>query len=109
MLWQALFQSSTKSLWPIWLVLNELPPQVQVFGILNHLSVGHVNVSLICWYIYAHCTVYLDFSPVNILSFSFSKRNMLLAGLWFGNMKPNMATFLKPLMEEMNILQHDDN
>ena len=34
----------------------------------------------------------------------FSKRNMLLAGLWYSKEKPTMCTFLAPLVEEMNDL-----
>lgn len=59
----ALFRSSSKSLWPIWLVINELPPTER-----------------------------------------FSRRNMILAGLWFSKEKPTMTCFLRPLMEEMNAL-----
>lgn len=49
------------SLWPIQLVLNELPPKLR-------------------------------------------KRNIILAGLWFGPTKPSMFTFLKPFAEEMQNL-----
>ena len=32
------------------------------------------------------------------------KVNFLLSGLWFGNCKPNLATFLKPFTDEMQVL-----
>ena len=34
----------------------------------------------------------------------FSKNHLILAGLWYGNTKPAMTSFLKPLMKEMNKL-----
>ena len=58
-----LFSSSTISLWPIWLVINELPPQVR-----------------------------------------FSKKNVILAGIWFSRDKPTMTTYLAPVIAEINKL-----
>ena len=34
--------------------------------------------------------------------YRFSRKNMLLAALWFSEEKPVMSTLLGPLMEEMN-------
>eukprot|EP00732_Lithocolla_globosa_P002296 Lithocolla_globosa_v1_NODE_1464_length_2557_cov_5.754996.p1 type:complete len:810 gc:universal NODE_1464_length_2557_cov_5.754996:2476-47(-) len=59
-----LFKSSLFSVWPIWLVVNELPP-----------SSG----------------------------FRYSRRYMVLAGLWFGESKPNMTSFLRPLRKKLEI------
>lgn len=56
-----LFTSSTYSIWPIYLMLNELPYHVRT-------------------------------------------NELILAGLWFGQSKPNMNTFLGPFVEKMNIL-----
>ena len=44
--------------------------------------------------IYTHCTTYM-------IRF---KKNLLLAGLWFGRSKPTMSTFLKPLMDHLKTL-----
>ena len=41
--------------------------------------------------------------------FRFSKKNMILAGLWFDDEKPTMSTFLHPLMLEMNRLYEKGN
>ena len=40
-----LFSSSTVSLWPIWLVINELPPQVRYIMSLNH-SIQRLSYSV---------------------------------------------------------------
>ena len=57
------FKSSKVSLWPIFMVINELPYTIRM-----------------------------------------KPENMLLAGLWFGNRKPAMNTFLKPLLNSMEQL-----
>ena len=31
--------------------------------------------------------------------------NLILGGLWFGETKPNMATFLKPIFSDLRILE----
>lgn len=36
--------------------------------------------------------------------FRFSRKNMILAALWFSEQKPTMSTLLEPLFEEMNEL-----
>ena len=36
--------------------------------------------------------------------YRFSKRNMILAGLWLSEDKPMMTSYLRPLMNEMNDL-----
>ena len=39
----------------------------------------------------------------------FSKRNMILAGMWFSKEKPTMSSFLEPLMNEVNDLSRTGN
>ena len=34
----------------------------------------------------------------------FQKHNLILVGLWYGDVKPTMTTFLAPLVKEMNHL-----
>ena len=58
------FRSSKFSLWPLYLIVNELPYHLRVL-----------------------------------------KENTLFAGLWFGEMKPNMQLFLKPLTMELSALE----
>ena len=60
------FKSSKYSIWPLYLVINELPPQKR-------------------W----------------------SSNNIILAGLWFGNQKPNMLVFLKSFAESISTLHSD--
>lgn len=38
------------------------------------------------------------------LTFRFSRKNMILAALWFSEQKPTMSTLLGPVMEELNDL-----
>ncbi|KAK3085913.1 hypothetical protein FSP39_010520, partial [Pinctada imbricata] len=57
------FKSSKVSIWPIYLVINELPYKLRM-----------------------------------------RKENMILAALWFGNQKPAMGTFLKPLKKSFDVL-----
>lgn len=40
------------------------------------------------------------------LLYKYSKRNMILAGLWFSEEKPTMMSFLHPLLFEMNDLHN---
>jgi hypothetical protein len=60
-----LFKSSSVSLWPVYLLVNELPPTER-----------------------------------------FLCKNMILWGIWQGNGKPRMVSFLKPLVEDLNKLYH---
>lgn len=57
------FKSSKVSIWPLFLVINELPYEKRM-----------------------------------------AKENMMFAGLWFGDKKPAMATYLKPLYDELQLL-----
>ena len=43
-------------------------------------------------------------ATINELPFHLRKGKMLLAGLWFGSVKPYMNTFFKPFMDEMSQL-----
>ncbi|XP_046395709.1 cytoplasmic dynein 2 heavy chain 1 [Ischnura elegans] len=54
-------KSSKRSIWPIYVQINELPPKER-------------------------------------------SKHMLLAGIWVGNKDPNMSIFLKPFVEEANVL-----
>ena len=62
----AIFSSSNFSIWPLQLMVNELPYVIRR---------KHIHV--------------------------------LLAGLWFGSGKPNFDSFLKPIIEEMNVLSSE--
>ncbi|XP_064478968.1 uncharacterized protein LOC135392193 [Ornithodoros turicata] len=44
---------------------------------------------------------------VNELSPEDRSKHTLLAGLWFGELKPNMNTFLKPFVDVMNDMPHN--
>ena len=59
-----IFKSSKFSLWPLYLIVNELPYNLRML-----------------------------------------KENTLFAGLWFGEIKPNMQLFLKPLVKELSRLE----
>ena len=77
------FRSSSYTIWPIWLVINELP--------------AHVRYAMV------QAIVHKIFKSYLLLC-RFTKRNMLLAGLWFSKTKPTVTTFLRPLMSTMNEL-----
>eukprot|EP00731_Ephydatia_muelleri_P011483 Em0006g377a len=57
------FKLSVSEVWPVWLVVNELPPYMR-----------------------------------------YSKKHVMLAGLWFSKDKPTMSTYLMPLMNKFNVL-----
>ena len=57
----SLFRSSSTSLWPIWLAVNELLPQVRYVG---------------CLYAHPQCNT--------TMFCRFLRHNLLLAGLWYG-------------------------
>ena len=61
-----LFQSSKVSLWPVYLIVNELPPKQR-----------------------------------------FTRKNMILWGIWQGCGKPKMNMFLRPLVEDLVFLYRD--
>ena len=61
-----LFKSSKYSLWPVYLIVNELPFKLHKL-----------------------------------------RENIIIAGLWFGENKPNMNIFLKPIMTELLALEHN--
>ena len=61
-----LFKSSKYSLWPMYLIVNELPFKLRKL-----------------------------------------KENMIIAGLWFGENKPNMNIFLKSIMTELVALERN--
>ena len=58
-------QSSKVSIWPVFLVINELPFHLRI-----------------------------------------AKENMIFAGLWFGDRKPLMTSFLKPIFDHLHELEH---
>ena len=60
----SVFKSSNVSVWPLFLVINELPYHLRM-----------------------------------------RKENMILAGLWFGNKKPVMSTYLQPFLETFKELE----
>ena len=82
-----IFKSSSVSIWPIWLVINELPPPLRykcTFAII-----------ILNWLCYMH-----------YFTLRFSKRNMILVGLWCAKEKSSMNTFLRPLVDSANELYH---
>ncbi|CAG2218049.1 unnamed protein product [Mytilus edulis] len=62
------FKSSKVSVWPLFMVINELPYKLRMM-----------------------------------------KENMILAGLWFGNQKPSMSTFLSPFLDSFKKLNNGIN
>ncbi|XP_053407190.1 uncharacterized protein LOC128559474 [Mercenaria mercenaria] len=64
----SVFKSSNVSVWPIFLVINELPYKLRM-----------------------------------------KKENMILAGLWFGNKKPFMGTFLQPFLQKFKKFEQGIN
>ena len=77
----ALFKSSAADIWPIFLVINELPPTVR-----------YALVNLIY------------FNTLSHLYHRFSRNSVLLCGVWYGSSKPNMCTLLRPLVDVINRL-----
>lgn len=75
-----LFKSSTVSMWPIWILINELPITMRYELIL--ISLGGSSTK----------------------NNRFSKKNKILSGIWCAKEKPTMNLFLKPLMDSMNEL-----
>ena len=49
-----------------------------------------------------HSTLNIFVSSVS----RYSKKNMLLCGLWYDSEKPTMTTYLYPLMSSLNNLFH---
>ncbi|XP_034025419.1 uncharacterized protein LOC117509911 [Thalassophryne amazonica] len=47
------------------------------------------------------------FATINEISPHMHRKHMIMAGLWFGECKPNMNTFLKPFVDELRDLGAD--
>lgn len=79
-----LFKSSSVAMWPIWATINELPVKMRY-----------------------SCFTFLGLAK--IIFYRFSKKNMILSGLWCSGEKPNMNMFLKPLVTSANELYTNGN
>ena len=86
----SLFHSSKNGIWPwpVYLAINELPPSARYTCIL-------ISLLLI-----------ITVGPNNILC-RFSVKNVLLCGIWYCYDKPNMHTYLKPIVDTLNRLHKD--
>lgn len=69
----------------MWLVVNELP---------SHLRLVSQSLS----------TLRFAFFFITDTIFRYSRKHILLGGLWFSKHKPTMATYLMPLIEKFNAL-----
>lgn len=78
------FKSSISEVWPVWLVVNELPPCMRS-----------------AWFC-MKCKVSMFLKS----KYRYSKKHVMLAGLWFSKDKPTMSTYLMPLLNKFNVL-HD--
>ena len=81
--------------------LCKIQPSIVHMFIVN----GGLNTSV--WECFS-CYVYMPYlCPASTcqLSLRFSRKNMILAALWFSEQKPTMSTYLGPLMEELNDLR----
>ena len=76
------FKSSTKSMWPVWLRINELPPSIRYLEI-------------------------FDIRQGVAVILRFYSKYKILAGQWVGKRKPPMLWFLKPCANELNELAVD--
>ena len=88
------FRSSSYSFWPIFLLVNELPfriryPFVSIIMYV-HVCIMMLHIVMCAWYA---CRI--------------ARPNRLLAGLWYGNGKPDMTLFLKPLAETLIKLHNE--
>ena len=81
----ALFKSSSTSIWPIFLAINELPPHLR-YALGNCICI----ISEWFWHILSICR--------------YSKKHLILAGLWHAKQKPFMLTFLRPVVDQLNYL-----
>lgn len=60
-----------------------------------------LRLGIFCGNCHTGCTtvIIIILFPYYFVSFRFSRRNRLFAGLWFGNGKPHFPTFLKPFAQ----------
>ena len=77
----SLFHSSKNGIWPVFLAINELPPAAR-YKLLHIIPIKLINNT----------------------SYRFSVKNILLCGIWYGYDKPNMHTYLKPIVDTLNKL-----
>ena len=55
---------------------------------------------LLFCYVYLHVHMYMYVYNV----YRFQKNNLILAGLWYGDVKPTMTTYVAPFVKEVNAL-----
>ena len=77
----SLFHSSQTGIWPLYLAINELPPAERY----------------ICYKSKVSQSLYVC---------RFSIKHVLLCGLWYLKEKPNMHTYLRPLINAINKIYH---
>ena len=85
-------------------------PQVQWIATINkYIERVLCNLSspLVFHWHCSHCYMLVDKNCDKHCPFSFSKDNMILAGLWFGSSKPAMWVYLKPFHSALSRLERD--
>ena len=78
------FRSSNFAFWPQYLLINELPSKIRYTCSTCKLCYMHVRYAFLC--------------------IRAAKENRLLAGLWYGAIKPEMTLFLKPMAKALQRL-----
>lgn len=79
-----IFKLSSVSIWPIWVVINELPPPLRYKCTFT--------IIILNWSCYMH-----------YFTLRFSKSNMILVGLWCTKEKPSTNAFLR-LTQQMSCI-----
>lgn len=104
-----LYKSSATNLWPLFATINELPPSIRYVtwrGCVHACVCACVSVCV--WSCVFAITLFelLEHSRCDLL-YRFLRMNTILCGLWQGQGKPPMTSFLKLFVEQINALKRE--
>lgn len=94
------FKSNASQLWPIYLVINELPPDVRFVTLIREKKANEKE---------ERERIRRRKKGINCKTNRFKKENMLLLGLWYNRSKPRFSTFLPPLARKLKKLELEGN
>ena len=81
------FRSSSHTLWPVFFVINELPPALRYTIVIHVLALLYLTVC-IC-----------------VCDIRFTRKYTLLGGLWCAKDQPPLFQYLKPIIEHCKALE----
>ena len=107
------FKSSGMQVWPVQILINELPPKMRLTHALKKNSLiirmkilcEHYTGSIYTWpFTYNYYNTCMVIISLYYNYYRFAAENLLLAGLWCGKQKPPTFSFFEPLLVRLKRL-----